>query len=150
MNAHLGECLGIGYSSEHAQNFARIVSKEEEACLKHLMALFPNHPNVFIHSFEKLLKNTLEINDVFQEISQHCQQQGVDTILQFGSSVFGKNYSVGDHTDLDIEIVVDDSFDISSISSTVLAQYSFGNIEDDFHDFLKSEADYFSFKASYQ
>lgn len=113
----------MNYSSEQANEFASIVKHEEARALAHLRALFPNHPSVFIKTLESLLSSTIALNQRFAEIVEQCRVKGVETVLQFGSSVYGQNYSVNRHTDLDIEIVVDEGFDIGALKNTVLAEY---------------------------
>lgn len=131
-------------------NFAKIALHEEIKVLNHLRYLFPNSNNIIINTLINLLKNTITLNNIFLEIKWFCDIKWVYSILHFWSSVYWKNYLIQDYTDLDIELIIDDSFDINEIKNNVLSWYKSWDIEDDFNDFILSNADYFSFKANYK
>ena len=113
------------------------------------MKLLPWMNNIYLNSLIKLLENTIALNQLFSQIKIDTNVPWVYSVLQFWSSIYWKNYSVKNYTDLDIEIIVDGNFDINSIKHTVLWWYNYWDITEDFLDFLESWADYFSFKATY-
>lgn len=137
------------YWSDFLSKFAELSLNEEIKVLNYLLHNFPSMNNVFLNSLVKLLENTIALNKLFLQVKKESNVPWIYSVLQFWSSIYWKNYSVKDHTDLDIEIIIDEDFDVNMIKDTVLWWYKYGDIVEDFWDFLKSWADYFSFKAYY-
>ncbi len=138
-----------GYWESFLNNFAILSAHEEVSVLKYLLETFPWNRKVFLNHLIELLENTITLNNTIAKLKSECEIPWVYSVLQFWSSVFWKNYSVKKHTDLDIEIMINDNFDINWIAWSVLGWY-YWDIIKDFWDFLNSWADYFSFKAYYE
>lgn len=140
--------LNEQYWDTFLSDFARLSLYEEASVLSYLWQNFDWHSNVFLDSLIKLLENTITLNNTLHKIEKECDIPWVYSVLHFWSSVFWKNYSVKEYTDLDIELIVDENFDINLLKDSVLSWYS-DDIEKDFSDFIKSWGDYFSFKSYY-
>ncbi len=138
-------------SDDFLSNFAKISLHQEKEVIDYLVEKFKNHlDNYHVVNLLKLLENTIKVNDLIQEINDICKIDGIYSVLYFGSTIYGKNYSIKDNSDLDIELIIDDKFDISQLKDNILLGYSYWDIQKDFHDFLLSWSDYFSFKSMYK
>lgn len=136
------------FSNNFLNNFSILSLNEEEKVLKYLLEnnfLDLNIQNYIIN----ILKNTINLNNISNEIKELCKINWVYSVLQFWSSIYWKNYSITESTDLDIEIIFDENFNISDLKENLFFSYNW-NLEKDFYDFLESKADYFSFKINYK
>lgn len=132
-------------------DFSRISLHQEHEVIDYLQTKFSNNLNNYhVINLLKLLNNTIDVNNMINEINQLCEQEAIYSVLYFGSTVYGKNYSIKDGSDLDIELIIDEKFDISQLKNNILSGYAYGDIEEHFQDFLLSNSDYFSFKAYYK
>lgn len=130
--------------------FSKISLHEELKVLNYLQKKFPNLSDIILNKLINIVSNTIILNWIMSEFKEYSNIEWVFTLLQFWSSIYWRNYSVKDDTDLDIELVIEeDNFDISKISTNILSWYKW-NIESDYYDFVKSWADYFSFKTYYK
>ena len=129
--------------------FAKIALNEERYVLDYLMSILPSKNSIFWDSLINVLRNTIEVNQIFQQIKNESSIPWVYSLLQFWSSVYWRNYCIKDYTDLDVEIIIDENFNIESVKNSVFWWYKYWDIVKDFWDFIKSWADYFSFKSIY-
>jgi len=129
--------------------FAILSLHEEVQVLEYILHLFLKKNDTWLIPLIGLLENTIHITQLSDQIKEKCKVPWVYTILQFWSSLYGRNYCVNDSTDIDIELIINKNFNIVSIKNTVLYGYTHWDIEKDFLDFLRSRADYFSFKTYY-
>ena len=137
------------YGSDFLNKFAKIVLNEERYVLDYLMSILPSKNSIFWDSLINVLRNTIEVNQIFQQIKNESSIPWVYSLLQFWSSVYWRNYCIKDYTDLDVEIIIDENFNIESVKNSVFWWYKYWDIVKDFWDFIKSWADYFSFKSIY-
>jgi len=111
---HLFKATNLSEYQILLNDFSRLSIHEELEVINYLKKIFHWNNNTLINQLINLLNNTIILNQLFSEIKEICNVKWIYTVLQFWSSIYWKNYSINDYTDLDIEIIIDDNFDINS------------------------------------
>lgn len=93
-----------------------------------------------------LIGQSRSVRRTVRDIVLACEAAGAYGVLHFGSSVTGQHFRMTETTDIDVEIIFDERFEIAAIADAVFCHYV-GDICRDFQDFVSSGCDYFSLKT---
>jgi len=133
---------------EFASKFAKLVENDEKIAMKILYDVFPWLPENFLQQLSNTLEGTIRIDKTIENFKEAISDiEWVYSLLHFWGSLFWKNFSVTKNSDIDVEILVDDEWCDGKLLEERLFQTYDWDFEKDFSDFMRIDADYFSFKC---